>query len=616
MSPLIGGYVGRILRVDLWRKKAVGEPLSKEVAVKYVGGYGLGGRILYDEVPPWVAPLDPENRLLFATGPLTGIAPIAGRYCVITKSPLTGYFGDANSGGLWGAELKRAGYDVIILSGRSFEPIFLFVSDGKCEIHSAKQYWGLNAREGDRAIRKDLGERDAKAATIGIAGENLVRFAGITNDEANRMAARCGVGAVMGFKKVKAVVVRGDKSIEAADPDALKKINREIVRRVKSDQFLLSFTKGGTPSLFEMVWEIGDVPAYNWSRGDFGGQGDPAVPKISYPGGYEAILSGIRACHNCPIACRRICSVKEGPYAFEDNVEGPEYETQAAFGPNCGIEDIKVIAKLNDLCNLYGLDTISAGSTVAFAMECFERGLIDTGDTDGIDLRFGNGESAIEIIHKIAKREGFGNILAEGTRRAARIIGAGAEAYAIHVKGMEIAMHDPRAAQGIGVHYACAPTGGRHTEGLTLAAEMAGDRFSTEGKAALAKSVEDWAAFYNAAGFCHFALEFNAYTKDSAIETFNVVTGVALSYNQAMLIGERIFNLKRAFNMKHGATSQEDTLPDRLLKQTAKSKTVCNLSAMLPEYYKIRGWDMKSGKPTVEKLLQLGLDYTVKDLWG
>jgi len=601
------GYVGKILRVDLSRGKIKSTDLDEELAIKYIGGYGIGGKILYDEVPPWVAPLDPANKLIFATGPITGtIAPAAGRHTVITKSPLTGYFGDANSGGLWGAELKMAGYDVIVITGRPTTPQYLYINDGKCELRQANQYWGMDAREADRAIRADLGEKDAKAATIGVAGENLVRYAGIVNDEANRIAARCGVGAVMGFMKLKAVVVKGQSRISVANPEALRNLSRDITTHVRSNDDLVSFTKGGTPSFFEMVWEIGDVPAYNWSRGDFGGEGDPGVSKIAYPGGYEKIFSGNRACYICPIACRRLSTVKEGPYSFEEKVEGPEYETMAAFGPNCGIDNIECIAKLNDLCNLYGLDTMSAGSTIAFAMECFENNLLTKDDTDGIELRFGNCDAAIEVLNKIVKRDGFGDILAEGTRRAARLIGKGAEAYAMEVKGLEIAMHDPRAGQAFGVHYACTPTGGRHTEGLPFGQEMSGDRFSTEGKAAVAKTSEDWTAFHKSTGFCEFASEMSAYNNDNTIEVFNAVTGLSLDYNKALLTGERIFNLKKSFNVQHGATKEEDKLPKRLLTEITKSGVVNKLPEMINEYYSIRGWD-KNSRLTPEKIRELNL---------
>jgi len=614
MSRKRYGYAGQILMVDLTRGKSTVKPLNRELASNYIGGYGIGGRILYDEVPPWVSSLDPANKLIFATGPATGgTTPVAGRHTVITKSPLTGFFGNANSGGFWGAELKMAGYDAIVVTGRSPKPVFLFVKDGKCEILNADAYWGKDAREADRSIRKDLNENEAKAATIGIAGENLVRFAGIVNDEANRIAARCGVGAVMGFKKLKGIVVRGSERVPVADPEGLKKVSLDIIKHIKTDNFLQTFTKGGTPGLFEMVWQIGDVPAYNWSRGDFGGSGDPGVEKIAYPGGFEKVLSGNRACHVCPIACRRIVTV-QGPCAFEENVEGPEYETLAAFGSNCGMDNVEILSKLNDLCNLYGIDAISAGSTIAFAMECFEKGLIDRGDMDGLDLQFGNGEAMITILEKIARRDGFGNILAEGTRRASKIIGQGSEAYAMHVKGMEIAMHDPRACQGSGVLYATASTGGSHTEGLLI--ETSNERFSTVGKAAQAKKVADWTAFYNASGFCHFGPEMNAYSADNIINAFNAITGLSIDYNEALKAGERIFNLKRAFNIRHGLTRKDDTIPERLLKETTKSGVVNNLNAMLPEYYRLRGWDEYTAKPTPEKLSDLKLDDVSVDLWG
>jgi len=624
-----GGYMGKILRVNLTTKTISNEKLKEDLTRIFVGGVGTAARILYDEVPPWVAPLDPANRLIFSTGPVTGtIAPTAGRHTVVAKSPLTGYFGDANAGGLWGAELKFAGYDMIVVTGRSDSPVYLWVHDDQAEIKDATSYWGMNAREADRAIRRDLGDVKVRVADIGQAGENLVRYAAVMNDEANRTAARCGLGAVMGFMKLKAVAVRGHKTVPIADEKRFQKVVSKVRRLMQSDADVKSLGKGGTPDYFLTGWELGDVPAYNWSRGDFGGPGDPYVEKIAYPGGYEEILSGRRACFNCPIGCRRVAKVKNVQYAIEDGAEGPEYETQAALGSNCGISNIKAIAKVNDLCNLYGIDTISAGSTIAFAMECCERGIISKEWTEGMDVKFGDDLATIEIIHMIAFRKGFGNILAEGSRRAAAIIGRGSERYAIQVKGMDIAMHDPRAFQAGGPHYACSPTGGRHTEANPiLFFEATGrtrpdlgypkrlDRFSTKGKGRVAKIMEDWWAFIAAAGWCIFADFAAAYGVENFREAYNALTGFNNTTADIMKAGERIYNLKKAFNMRHGCSREEDNLPDRLLKEKTKAGAVVKLDKTLPQYFRVRGWDPKTSKPTKKKLLELGLRDVAEDLW-
>jgi len=615
---LIGGYAGKILRVNLSRRKISTEVLSESWARKYIGGYGTAGKILYDEVPAWADAFDPENRLIFSTGPVSGTGvPTAGRHCVVTKSPLTGFFGDASAGGFWGAELKSSGYDSIVFNGRSSKPVLLWIDDVATELVDAQPYWGMDARTADRAIRKDLGEAGARVAVIGQAGENLVRFAGIPNDEANRIAARCGVGAVMGYMNLKAVAVKGERRVHIERPDLLRSVASEITRFVTSDPHVKSFTKAGTMLYFDLNWEIGDVPVCNLSRSDFGGPGDPGVQKLAYPDGYGKIIAGKRTCHVCPVSCRRVASY---PASDKGEIEGPEYETVASFGPNCGIDSIRTIAEASDLCNIYGLDTISTGSTIAFAMECYENGLIDKADTGGVELTFGNADALIDTVHRIAHREGFGNILAEGSRRASRIIGNGAEYYAMQVKGLELAMHDPRAFQGGGLHFACTPTGGRHTEGLTLGHELvktrpllgipvALDRFSTQGKARLVKIVEDWTAFISAAGWCLFTDDANAYpTEKSFLLAYEAVTGIAFTIEQALTIGERIFNLKKCFNIKHGATRNDDTLPKRLLIEKGKAGNIVKLDEMLGEYYQARGWNPNSGTPTPERLSCLGLD--------
>jgi aldehyde:ferredoxin oxidoreductase len=622
MGGFRGGYIGRILRIDLTRKKSVTQPLPPELAYNYIGGYGIGGRILYDEVPPWVSAFDAENLLIFSTGPVNGTpTPVAGRHTVVAKSPLTGFFGDANAGGFWGAELKAAGYDLLVISGRAEKPTYIFVKDGEVSFGDATPYWGLDARESERRLKKDLGDAKIQVSNIGQGGENLVRFAGILTDEANRIAARCGLGAVMGSKRLKAVAVRGLGRVSVADEEEFRKLSQEVIKFVRQDKNLQMFSRGGTPLYFGPLWQLGDTPGFNWTARQLNPEG------LSWPGGYETILSGTRSCYLCPIGCRRISTVKEGTYAFEPNVEGPEYETVSMLGSNCGVTDAKAVAKANDLCNLFGLDTISTGATIAFAMECFEHGLITKEDTGGLELTFGNAEAMLTMIERIAFRKGFGDILAEGSRRAARIIGGEAEDYAIHVKGVEIAAHDPRVFQGGGPHYACAITGGRHTEGLTVDWELLGrprdglglpkpDK-SPKGKGFAAKIIEDWTAFIASAGWCWFADLNAAYQKEeNFVKAFNAVTGLNFTIKDALLAGERIINIRKAFNVKHGATRADDKLPKRLLEEKGRAGTVVDLSKTLEEYYEARGWDKNTSKPTKEKLIQLGLQDIAKDLWG
>jgi aldehyde:ferredoxin oxidoreductase len=623
--------MGKILRVELTRGRISEEPLTDEYAKNYIGGVGTASRILYDEVPPWVGALDPQNRLIFSTGPVTGSPALcAGRHFIVSKSPLSGYFGDSSAGGFWGAELKFAGYDMIIIHGKAQKPVYIWIHDGEVEIKDATSYWGMGARQADRAIRNDLGDKSVRVADIGQAGENLVRYAAIMSDEASRAAGRCGVGAVMGYKNVKAIAVRGHKKVPVADEEALEKNVKRLLETLKGDTQTNWFSKHGSSGYYAMMAQLGDTPTLNWTKGYFDGKNG-----ITSPGGYDKISVGHATCYNCPIACRRLVTVKDEPYAFEPEVEGPEYETVGALGSNCGISNVKALAKANDLCNIYGLDTISAGGTLAFAMECYERGLISKEDTDGMELRFGNGLAVIRMLEKTAKREGFGNILAEGSRRASLIIGRGTEHYAMHVKGLEIAMHDPRAFQAMGLTYATAPVGGDHMEGETTFVEKPGkityaplklnglDRFSTERKAEAAFKVQNlWHAIGNAMGYCLLACATGttAYPLKYNLMFYNAVTGQTMHFEEMMKIGERIYNLKRAFTIKHGATRGEDSLPERILMEShaegGSKGSVCKLGEMIPEYYKLRGWDQNTGKPTREKLEELNLPNVATDLLG
>lgn len=630
---MLGGYMGEVLRIDLSLGKVSKEPLTEEVARKYVGTYGTGGRVLYDEVPPWVEPFDPANRLIFSTGPVTGtMTQTAGRHTVITKSPLTGYFGDASCGGYWGAELKFAGYDQLIIQGRATRPVYVWINDGAAEIRDASAYWGKDARETDRALCSDLGDKAVQVSCIGQAGENLVRYACIMHDDAGRAAGRSGVGAVMGFMKLKAIAVRGHKKVPVANPDALREAMLNVISFYRQSEQVQGMHKGGTPGYFAVGWQVGDTMSYNWQNEHYG-EYDPE--KISWPGGYDLILSRTNTCYTCTIACRRVAnSGPDGPNKIEQGVEGVEYENMTLLGANCGVHDIYCINKANDLCNLYGLDTISTGGTISFAMECFERGLIDAKDTDGVDLRFGNGNAVVEMVGKIARREGFGNVLAEGSRRASRMLGRGAEDYAIQVKGQEMAAHDPRSFQaGGGPHYATTVTGGRHTEGISVGFENFGavseplalpepwNKSDTLKMVMVTKLFEDWVCMLNTMGYCYFSTEGRYGAKDDElnhIKAYNAVTGLQISVQDSLLLGERVFNLRKAFNMRHGCTRAEDTLPKRLMQESNKRAggAVVNLTETLPEMYRLRGWDPTTSKPTRAKLHELDLDDVAEDLWG
>ncbi|MGD0422628.1 MAG: aldehyde ferredoxin oxidoreductase family protein [Candidatus Bathyarchaeia archaeon] len=619
-----------ILRVDLTRKTIRKEPVEKELLKLFLGGPGVAAKILYDEVDHWVDAFDPLNRLIMIPGSLTGtLVPCVGRHFIITKSPLTGYFAEANAGGFWGAELKFAGYDFLIVTGRSEKPAYISIQDETVSILNASDYWGLNARDADRAIRRDLGDEKIKVADIGQAGENLVRIAGIMNDEANRAAARCGVGAVMGSKNLKAVAVRGHGVVPVADSGRLRNEVMKLNSELAKDESTQHFHKYGTAGGIEPCVVLGDAPVANWTKNSQFKEAD----QLNLPGGYSEISIGIRSCHNCSVSCRRVVSVRNGSYATEEKVEGPEYESVASLGSMCMVSDIKAVGKANDLCNTYGLDTISTGSVIAFAMECFEKGKITADDTDGMTLRFGDGEALVALVRKIALREGFGNVLAEGVRRAAATIGKETEKFAIHVKGLELGMHDPRANQAMSLTYACSPTGGRHMEGETLWVETPAfpvpelnleglDRLSTERKPEAAFKVQNLWMALSAAGYCLLACATGTtkpYTITRNIELYNIATGTQISFDEFMKAGERIFNVRRAFTMRHGARRSEDTLPERLLKEPIPAGpsrgSVARLDEMLPKFYEMRGWDPVSGKPLKQKLLELGLEDVAEDLY-
>ncbi|MEM3404163.1 MAG: aldehyde ferredoxin oxidoreductase family protein [Nitrososphaeria archaeon] len=628
---MLYGYMQKVVRVNLSTKKIFIEALDKKTAVDFIGSVGVAGKILYDEVPILADAYDPSNLLIFTTGPVTG-TPIqtAGRHSVVTKSPLTGLFGDANAGGFFGVELKRAGYDMVIFSGVSAKPSMLLICDDSIELKEASSYWGMDARDADRAIRSDLGDKKMQVSCIGQAGENLVRFASIMHDDAGRAAARCGVGAVMGFKKLKAVAIRGTKEVPVADSKALNAVMSEVLDNYSVSPLVKRYREGGTVSGYVSYFINGDVPYNNFAGDIFGEYDEERINKLAWPQGTGKILLKNNACYMCAVACRRVVNKGEGKYQLkEENVEGVEYETLAMVGPNCGIDDIYAINLINDLCNRYGLDTISTGVTISFAMECYERGILSKEELDGLDLKFGNSDAAIELVHRIARRDGVGNLLAEGSKRASMMIGRNSDKYAMQVKGLELPGHDPRAFQSGGPHYAYCPVGPDHMEGNAVMTELFGinvpeiginkqygAKGSTEWKADLAIKMEDFWTFLTIAGWCIFA-GFRYGTQERLIKAFNAITGRQISLSEALMAGERVYNLKRAFNSKHGATIFDDGLPERLLKEPQRlaNNEVVKLDVTGPEYLKLRGWDPRTGKPTKEKLLQLGMDDVAGELW-
>ncbi|MDI6642678.1 MAG: aldehyde ferredoxin oxidoreductase family protein, partial [Candidatus Hodarchaeaceae archaeon] len=448
----IGGYAGRVLQVDLTRGKTTTQELDKELAVNYIGGNGFCARLMFDMIKPGTAPLGPKNVLIFAAGPLNGtIWPQAGRYEVGAKSPLTGIYGEANSGGHWGAELKHAGFDAIIVRGRSPKPVYLFIEDGKAELRDAKQLWGRSTLETETELKEKHGG-DAQVVSIGQAGENLVRFAAIMTSY--RAAARTGLGAVMGSKRLKAVAVRGGLDIEVANLERLERLADTARRRLLLHKFSTSTTKYGTTILVELMSEIGRFPTRNFQSGVFEGAARIGGERLVR----EYKLKD-RACFGCPLRCENFVRVPGAEQLSEGKIE---YETLSSLGGRCGNADLEGLIHANRLCNLYGIDTISCGGVIAFAMECYERGLLTKRETDGIELEWGNADAIIACIEKIAKREGFGAKLAEGTARFARKFGKEAERFTMVVKGMDEPAQDGRAQKSMGLSHATANRGADH----------------------------------------------------------------------------------------------------------------------------------------------------------
>jgi aldehyde:ferredoxin oxidoreductase len=613
------GYMGQILRVDLTHGKISEEALRGDDCKMFLGGSGLATKHLFDEVAEGADPLGPDNKLIFMTGPLTGTeSPSAGRYCVVTKSPLTGFWGEGNSGGSWGVYLKNSGFDGIIFEGISTKPVYLVIDDGKAELRDAEHLWGKGVGETSRLIKEELGE-DFNVACIGIAGENSVRYAGIFND-VHRPAGRCGVGTVMGSKRLKAVAARGTQEIKIANKDAFSQISKRNYDLVNESLLKITLETYGTAMVTDLVNVRGGFPTRNWQTGVV-----PDIDKISGVTLESTLLVDRKHCYACPISCCRVSVVKSGPYACKG--EGPEFESIGAFGAMCALGNLEAVTLAHNLCDDYGLDVVSTGSTIAFAIECYEKGILTKADTDGLDLKFGDADVVIQLIHKIAKREGIGDLLADGTKRVAAKLGKGTERFAMHVKGLELPAYDPRAAKICGLAFATANRGGDH-----ITAYVEGPAFvdipflcvedsriedwivENPAEAKVVKDLEDALTVFDCAGTCKF-MGMALATQDWVDMIVNCV-GREFSVSDFRKIGERVYNLARAFNVRDGLTRADDDLPKRLLEEplpegAAEGHTVKKLDQSLDAYYGFRGWDKKTGKPTPEKLKELNLDYVI-----
>ncbi|MBI3909416.1 MAG: aldehyde ferredoxin oxidoreductase family protein [Armatimonadetes bacterium] len=609
------GWTGRILRVNLTDGTTKAEPLNEQWAREYIGGRGVGARYLYEEVDPRIHPLDSANKIIFATGPLTGTSASCGaRYMVITKGLQTNTITTSNSGGHWGPELKFAGYDLVILEGKAPRPVYLWIYNDHVEIRDAAHLWGKTVFETEDRIRTELGQPDAIIASIGPAGENLVKFACIMNDK-HRAAGRSGVGAVMGSKNLKAIAVRGTRGVRLANPQKFMEAHWALKKKLK----LHPVTGAGLPTygtdvLMNVINEVGTLPTRNFREAQFEGAYNISGEELR-----EKRLITNKACFACTIACGRVNRLGEGagrwavtthPRNWKIATEGPEYEPAWALGADTGVSDLDAVIKANYVCNELGLDPISMGATLAAAMEMYETGTIGDAQT-GMPLRFGSAEALVRMVEATAYREGFGNELAEGAMRMTARFGR-PELF-MGVKGSEFPAYDPRAVQGMGLTYATSNRGACHLKSYTIAPELLGipeklDPHTTENKAFWVKLFQDVTSVFDASGVCIF-LTFGIGLEDLWPE-LAAATGTEYTLDDLLKAGERIWNLERLWNQKAGFTAKDDTLPKRILEEPIPAGPtqgqVNRLHEMLPEYYRLRGWT-EDGRPTPEKLAELGI---------
>lgn len=595
---------GKILRVDLPSGKTRTEEVDEKFARQYIGGRGYASRLLHKELPAKTDPLSPENILIFATGPLTGTsAPTGGRYMVVTRGPLNGYIASSNSGGIWGAELAKAGYFMVIFTGKARKPSYLWIKDETVELRDAEGIWGLDTHAATDALLDAVGDSSAKVSCIGPAGEKMSKIACIINDK-HRAPGRTGVGAVMGSKNLKAVVVKGSGKVPIADENAFKAAREAALKKIKENPVTgEGLPAYGTAVLVNIINSLGSYPYKNWQFAQMENAEAQSGETLA-----KTYLTSKRGCFACPIQCGRVTSLGD------KSGEGPEYESIWALGSSTGVEDLKTITEANYLCNELGLDTISAGSTVAAAMELYEKGFIQKEELEGgPELKFGSGEALVYWIEKMGKVEGFGKKLAEGSYRLGEAYGH--PEFSMSAKKQEMPAYDARGIQGIGLNYATSNRGGCHVRGYTISPEVLGlpekiDPWEIEGKAQWVKTFQNLTASIDASGMCLFT-SFALGPEDYA-NLLKARTGFDYSVEEILACGERIWNLERLFNLREGLDPEsEDTLPKRLLEEPipegpAKGK-VSRLKEMLPEYYELRGWDTR-GLPTKEKLGELDLE--------
>ena len=629
------GYTGNILHVDLSLKKHWIENPTEDFYRTYWGGRALALYYMLDQMKPHTDPLSPDNLLIFAPGVLTGTpAPAMPRYTVCAKSPLTGAEGEAEAGGWWGPELKKAGFDAIVIKGSSSAPVYLWIKDDEVEIKDASQLWGKDTGETQRRIREELADDKIRIAQIGPAGENLVRFANIVN-ELKHFNGRNGLGAVMGSKKLKAIAVRGTKPIELYNKERVSQVTKEITKRVMDNPLSRGLRELGTPGVVRGFYEAGCLPSYNWTTGYFK-EGENLTAETYN----KTILKSTKGCYACPIRCKRVVEINEPNLKVDPAYGGPEYETIVSLGSLCGISDLKCIAKANELCNKYTMDTISTGMVIAFAMQCYQEGLLTKKDTGGIELTFANKDALLILIEKIAYREGLGDLLSQGSYLAAKKIGKGAEKFIHQVKGQEIPMHDPRLKTGVGLQYALSDYGADHMKAAHDSFFKDKDSVGVqemkvlgilepvsptdigEKKVALFKLLDIYWTVFDILGVCDFGyVPRSVGTMEELLEIIRSTTGWRTTWFELMKLGERSINMARIFNHREGFTSKDDTLPE-VFYQNFKGGPLDGQGAINKKdfekairlRYELMSWNPDTGIPTPAKLIELGLDWLIDEV--
>jgi aldehyde:ferredoxin oxidoreductase len=614
---MANGFMGKMLWVDLSQQTLKEEPLDEKTGRDFLGGYGLGARVLFSRQKPGVDPLGPDAILGITTGVLTGTDALGGsRYIMVGKSPLTGGWGDANSGGNVGPFLKFAGYDAVFFIGVSDKPVYLHINNGKAELKDAAKIWGKDTFDTQDILRAEHG-KDLEIACIGPSGEKVALVAAVMNNK-GRAAGRSGLGAVMGSKKLKAIAVQGNMKIPVADAEKSAAMRKKHLSNMRPNvKFMREY---GTPFLFNMACETDDAPTKNWA-------GAAVVDFKEYKDidGEHVKEQQVRnyACWHCPIGCGGLMKGSDGEHKYEDGAHKPEYETLAMFGTNCMNNNLESIIKANDICNRYGLDTISAGAAIAFAMECYENGLITKDDTDGIDLTWGNHKAIIAMTEKLAKREGLGDVLADGVKIAAEKIGKGSEKYAMHIGGQEVPAHDSRGGPHFAIGYGTEPTPARHTQGgegpLPPGSMPEYNRGSLKGRGKPHMMGATITEAFNAAGVCMIVIG-DAYSHiNDFVEAMQTITGWDIDLDEIRKTGHRIVTMRQAFNSREGINTPWK-FPDRMMGIPPKTEgpragITLNADDLFNEYYQELGWDIKTGKPSKKVLLELGLEDVAKELY-